>query len=429
MSTSTETKIKLKLKPKDQVELIPEVRTPVNQQVDSGKNKDPSDRPKLQCFPTLPPFNYTLVDMHCTSKGLCDVPRCKRCYERSFCMKKRSEQWSEENLPTVPRLVTQSSGIRRWFNCPKCGHTYKCSPNSIETGTRDRGCPICANQQLCISEECTECYGRSFAGLEQSKNWSPLNGDLRPRDIFRSGKDIIWLRCPKCTHDYQIKANSSCRGRECSYCASKTLCDNQDCMTCYKNSFASHEMSKYWSKQNDFTPRTIFIGSNKLCWFTCQDCGHDFQTCPNNIVNLNTWCPVCHIKTELKLYNWLLTKYPCKRCCSYEWCISDKGCYMPFDFVIEDLKLIIELDGIQHFKQVMNWKDPQEQQKNDIYKMKKALEQGYSCIRILQNDVYRDHNDWQMNLTEAIKKYEQPTIIYIDNGGMYDIYKTQNVTT
>ena len=57
--------------------------------------------------------------------------------------------------------------------------------------------------------------------------------------------------------------------------------------------------------------------------------------------------------------------------------------------------------------------------------MKKALENGYSCIRILQTDVWHDQNDWQNRLREVIKSYDHPTIIYVENGTSYDVYKNK----
>jgi hypothetical protein len=50
--------------------------------------------------------------------------------------------------------------------------------------------------------------------------------------------------------------------------------------------------------------------------------------------------------------------------------------------------IIIELDGLQHFKQVSNWKSPDDNLINDKYKMKCVNENNYSIIRILQDDVY-----------------------------------------
>ena len=55
---------------------------------------------------------------------------------------------------------------------------------------------------------------------------------------------------------------------------------------------------------------------------------------------------------------------------------------MVHDFVLKLLKIIIELDGPQHFIQIMNWKSPKETCKGDIYKMKCANDNGFSVIRL-----------------------------------------------
>jgi very-short-patch-repair endonuclease len=101
------------------------------------------------------------------------------------------------------------------------------------------------------------------------------------------------------------------------------------------------------------------------------------------------------------------------------WCKNeDKKKYLPFDFCIEEYKIIIEVDGEQHFIQVSNWDSPEETRKRDKYKMEKALENGYSVIRILQEDIYYDKNGWKDKLLSSIKIYEEPQIIYLS-----DIYK------
>jgi very-short-patch-repair endonuclease len=59
-----------------------------------------------------------------------------------------------------------------------------------------------------------------------------------------------------------------------------------------------------------------------------------------------------------------------------------------FDFCIEELKIIIELDRIHHFEIVKHWKNnPEEQLERDKFKMKCANDNGYSIIRILQEDI------------------------------------------
>ena len=67
-------------------------------------------------------------------------------------------------------------------------------------------------------------------------------------------------------------------------------------------------------------------------------------------------------------------------------------------------KIIIELDGLQHFEQVSNWQSPEDIHINDVYKMKCANENGHSVIRILQTDVFYDTYDWLKELSENIEK-------------------------
>jgi very-short-patch-repair endonuclease len=76
--------------------------------------------------------------------------------------------------------------------------------------------------------------------------------------------------------------------------------------------------------------------------------------------------------------------------------------HLPYDFVLSEDKIIIELDGLQHFEQVSNWQSPEETHLNDVYKMKCANENGYSVIRLLQTDVFYDTYDW---LNELRREY------------------------
>ena len=87
-----------------------------------------------------------------------------------------------------------------------------------------------------------------------------------------------------------------------------------------------------------------------------------------------------------------------------DWCKSETTSkYYPFDFIIPELNIIIELDGLQHFEQVANWDSPDKVQERDKYKMKKANEYGYSIIRILQEDVFYDTYKWLDELKENIE--------------------------
>jgi very-short-patch-repair endonuclease len=131
-----------------------------------------------------------------------------------------------------------------------------------------------------------------------------------------------------------------------------------------------------------------------------------------NITNKNEprWCPFCNNKTEGKLYKIMKEIYPSIMYqLRVDWCKN--VIYLPYDFYIQNCNIIIELDGPQHFRQIMDWKTPELQQKTDKYKEKCANENGYSIIRILQEDVFNDKYDWKTELVNNIEKIKINNII------------------
>ena len=146
----------------------------------------------------------------------------------------------------------------------------------------------------------------------------------------------------------------------------------------------------------------MFKSTNKLFEFGCDICDKVFK-CQLSDITKGVWCPYCVNKTEQILYNKLKEIYiSLERQYKVDWCKNIK--HLPFDFVIEERKIIIELDGKQHFEQIQKWLSPEKTRKNDLYKMKCANENGFSMIRILQNDVYKDKYDWLNELCENIEQ-------------------------
>lgn len=108
------------------------------------------------------------------------------------------------------------------------------------------------------------------------------------------------------------------------------------------------------------------------------------------------------------------------------WCISkETKKHYPFDYLIPEFNIIIELDGLQHFEQVSSWKTPEETKQRDLYKIKCANENKYSVIRLLQEDVYYDRNDWLTNIMNAIEliiKEKKIQNIFICSNNEYNDY-------
>ena len=165
--------------------------------------------------------------------------------------------------------------------------------------------------------------------------------------------------------------------------------------------------------------------SAKKFYLNCNICKNDFNTSLNSITNKYSWCPFCKNKSEKFVYEFLLeNKFKIIKEVTFKWCKNEKTNYhFRFDFVIESLKLIIEIDGIQHFKEVKHWKnDFKENQERDKYKMEQAKINNYSIIRIVQEDIFKNKYDWKNELLINIKKYDNPEIIYICKNNEYECY-------
>jgi very-short-patch-repair endonuclease len=167
---------------------------------------------------------------------------------------------------------------------------------------------------------------------------------------------------------------------------------------------------------------TNYKKQNENVIIICQFHGR-FSQQPNNHLN-GQGCPFCVNKTEIKLYEQLVSIYPTLIMqFKQDWCKNIQ--YLRFDFCIPESKIIIELDGRQHFEQVSNWKTPEEQFIRDKYKEQCANDNGYSVIRLLQEDVFYDTYDWVKELRdtiEQIKSWNKITNIYLSKNDEYALY-------
>jgi hypothetical protein len=367
----------------------------------------------------------------CANKQLCNDNACQWCFNNSFASHEKSKLWSEKNGLLTPRKIAKCSSKKFWFKCQDCTHEFETNISHIVRTGNDKFCPICSSQYLCDNKECKICFGKSFAShpkfvyLDKEKH-----KDVNFRMIFKNCNRKFWFNC-NCGHDIEMTLNSVASGSWCSYCCipQLKLCENEDCKHCFEKSFASHPRIKYIDESEKNTNfRFIFKGSDKKFNFKCEN-GHIFQKQISCITSkLSTWCPKCTNKTEKKLYEELSKIYP-ELLIQYraDWCKNeDTKCYLPFDYVLEDKKIIIELDGKQHFIQVKNWAKPEETRIRDKLKMKKANDNGYSVIRILQVDVNEDKYNWldelKANIDKVISKSKVQNI-YMCKKDEYKVYE------
>lgn len=214
---------------------------------------------------------------------------------------------------------------------------------------------------------------------------------------YENCKKHIYIRCPK--HGiFRQTPSAHISGQGCYNCG-QGIKSNEEFIT---QSRTCHEIVYGYTKVQYKNNREKVI-------ITCIDGGHgDFLQSPASHLR-GAGCPYCLNKTEGILKKWLEDKYIIVPQATFDWCKNIF--HLPFDFCIEKYKLLIELDGRQHFEQVLNWDSPEEVAERDRYKEKCALENGYSIIRMLQEDVYYNREDWKSKLEQNIKQYTKPTIL------------------
>lgn len=341
-------------------------------------------------------------------------------FEKSFANHPKVLFWSQKNT-LKPEEVYQGSNIKVWFDCNNCNHTFEKPLYSIKKG---EWCSYCSGNKcckLCDNLDCIYCFNKSFKSVENSKYI--VDKTINTRFIVKNNTTKIDFNCFKCNHVFKAKPKSVSDGYWCPYCY-HSLCEDKDCIYCFENSFASSSKSKFWSEKNTFTPRQLRKFSKVKIIFNCDDCQNEF--CSDlNTISKGHWCPNCKYKTEKKLLKWLKDNYTdIKYQCKYEWCKSKK-CSKLLSFDYEYMNIIIELDGEQHFRKVGNWKSPEENLERDNYKMKCAIENNKHIIRIDQNIVFKDKNNWDSRLKDTISdllKHTTPQVRFIDIDPSYFNY-------
>ena len=235
---------------------------------------------------------------YCGHNKLCSNMSCYDCYIKSFVSSKRFSLWSPKN-EISPRLVFRRSNKNYILYCKICNHEFIRKLNS------ENSCPYCTSKKLCTSLNCQFCFDMSFASIEYSKNWSPEN-IITPREFFKNSisKKYKFI-CPDCKHTFETLPMIISRGDSCNFCASKNLCDNNNCITCFNKSLASCFDIRYFSSKNNINPRMIFKGTESKYIFNCENCKEEYLTDGYHFAVRGQRCTCIINKTETKLYKYL----------------------------------------------------------------------------------------------------------------------------
>lgn len=340
------------------------------------------------------------------------------------------KQWHPtKNGDLHPENFSFGSERKVWWLCPNicvegCPHEWEADISKRILRGENAGCPFCATNHKQI------CYHSSLAYLRPdiAAEWDyDKNGELKPEKVSIGSSKLIWWKCHTpcehgCPHEWAARVSDRVNKEGgCPYCCSnrQKICIHQSIL------YTQPEIAEEWHPTlNEKLKPTMFpSGSEKRIWWKCRyNNDHIWKTAISNRCGGQTQCPFCLNKTERKVFEYLtdmglsvLRQFKLDSC-------KRVHC-LPFDLCIPEHKVIIEIDGAQHFKSIRGWTSPEETLRRDVFKMQQAEKEGYKVIRLFQELVYKESTEWMKeNIYDEVINTSRDHIFIADESTLYDMH-------
>jgi len=295
--------------------------------------------------------------------------------------------------------------IKVCITCLVCNKDFLQTPAHHLSGN---GCPSCKFKKL---EDLGKIRRGQAAGefIEKATKVHGKKYGYEKTNYISASTDVS-ITCLVCDKDFLQTPNTHlCRGG-CPTCANRIkgeIKKKRAADTFISRAVKVHGKKYGYEKTNYITAR------RKVC-ITCLVCNKDFLQTPNSHLR-GTGCPKCVNKTEeivaSKLHEILgplgFEVEQTGRC------VFDGIGRMDITITKEDLVIFVEVDGLQHFEYVKQFRSEAiDVQKRDLEKHMRAIERGHKVIRIDQDWVW---NSQAKNIMEwASRLYD--TIVKLDSG-------------
>lgn len=345
------------------------------------------------------------------------IPKCKVCGSFGYWCQTHSREdllkrWDYEKNTVSPFQISISSTFKQYFKCPRGIHDSELKDlNNIR---KQYGSSVC-KQCHSIGQYGIDNIDRDFI----KDYWSEKN-DCDSLTVNRNSQKKIWIKCQENSHhkDYELSAVNFYKGKRCPYCAGKKVSIDDSIGKLYPQSI------NVWSdKNNDITPFDVLPKSNKRYWWKCPDGKHnDFRRKACEMLARDYTCPKCARENHESILQHKVRVYleSIFDVVNHEGdCmlrpINPKTQYpLYYDNEIPEIKLIIEVNGEQHYK-CIDWfyhdSDNPEQQLEyrkylDSFKEEYAIQHGYNFLAI---PYYYDNKQerWKHVIDTTIKQINE----------------------
>lgn len=114
------------------------------------------------------------------------------------------------------------------------------------------------------------------------------NAPLTAEQVSAGSGKAVWWQCSECNHEWKAIIHGRSRGNGCPMCAGKVVTtDNNLAVT-------NPKLAQEWhpTKNGSLLPQNFMPKSNKVVWWKCSKCEHEWEALISNRSRGNG-CPAC----------------------------------------------------------------------------------------------------------------------------------------
>lgn len=251
----------------------------------------------------------------------------------------------------------------------KCGHVYYVTPSNFLRGRR---CPNCKGKRISNSKTRDTEYFKNKVAELVGKEYTVIGE-------YQKANTPILLIHNKCGRKFKMSPGHFVDGERCPYCGyarrAKLKMKTQDE---FKNNIKEN-------LGNSYILLSKYKGDSVPVTLVHTKCGHKYKARPSGIVQGRLACPYCNQPVGERL----ITKYLDNLSIEYEIQKRFDGLKivkdLSYDFYIPKYKMLIEYQGIQHYKPRSHFggvKTFRKQVIHDKVKSEYATNNGYILVKV-----------------------------------------------
>lgn len=224
-----------------------------------------------------------------------------------------------------------------------------------------------------------------------ASEWHPTkNGELTPYDVTPGSNKDVWWKCsvnPK--HEWHIDVNHRTNNNNgCPYCSHTYPSED------YNLLIINPALASEWNvEKNNKNPEDYCPSAKEIVWWKCKECGNEWEK-SIGARSTGQGCPECNKSKGEKRIKEILTEFKYIYESEYDKLknlLGIGGNPLRFDFCVfedscnQNIKMLIEFDGKQHFewiKGMMTKKEFEKLKHHDKLKNEYCKNNNLKLLRI-----------------------------------------------